>query len=73
MITNKNYLYLKNNLKIMGCLKFFGNAKKIKEKEVIIVPGLSNFEGNCYLNSILQCFYYCNDLTKYFINNGNYK
>ena len=33
------------------------------------IPGLSNFEGNCYLNSILQCFYYCNDLTKYFINN----
>ena len=33
------------------------------------IPGLANFEGNCYLNSILQCFYYCNDLTKYFINN----
>ena len=32
------------------------------------IPGLSNFEGNCYLNSILQCFYYCDDLTNYFIN-----
>jgi ubiquitin C-terminal hydrolase len=44
---------------------------KKKEKEESIVPGLYNFEGNCYLNSILQCFYYCNDLTKYFIDNEN--
>lgn len=35
--------------------------------EKTIIPGLSNFEGNCYLNSIMQCFYYCNDLTKYFM------
>ena len=33
------------------------------------IPGLSNFEGNCYLNSVLQCFYYCNDLTNYFLEN----
>jgi ubiquitin C-terminal hydrolase len=33
------------------------------------IPGLSNFEGNCYLNSILQCFYYCDDLTNYLISN----
>ena len=33
------------------------------------IPGLSNFDGNCYLNSVLQCFYYCNDLTNYFIDN----
>ena len=39
------------------------------EKEII--PGLSNFEGNCYLNSIIQCFYYCNDLTKYFMEHEN--
>ena len=42
---------------------------KKKEKEESIMPGLSNFEGNCYLNSVLQCIYYCDDLTNYFINN----
>ena len=41
--------------------------KNLKKKN----PGLSNFEGNCYLNSILQCFYYCKDLTNYFIRNKN--
>ena len=41
------------------------NYNSPKEK----IPGLSNFEGNCYLNSILQCFYYCDDLTNYFIKN----
>jgi ubiquitin C-terminal hydrolase len=35
------------------------------------VPGLYNFEGNCYLNSILQCIYYCQDLTNYFIKKEN--
>ena len=35
------------------------------------IPGLSNFEGNCYLNSVLQCFYYCDNLTNYFINHKN--
>ena len=35
------------------------------------VPGLYNFAGNCYLNSILQCFYYCQDLTNYFIKKEN--
>ena len=35
------------------------------------IAGLSNFEGNCYLNSILQCFYYCKDLTNFFIRNEN--
>ena len=49
-----------------GCCKRRG--KKRKEQESII-PGLSNFEGNCYLNSVLQCFYYCNDLTDYFTTN----
>ena len=33
------------------------------------IPGLSNFEGNCYLNSVLQCFYYCDDLKNYFTDN----
>ena len=33
-------------------------------------PCLDNFAGNCYLNSILQCFYYCNDLTEYFVTNN---
>ena len=41
------------------------NIQKRKKE----IPGLSNFEGNCYLNSVLQCFYYCDDLTKYFIEN----
>ncbi len=39
------------------------------EMQLFIIPGLSNFKGNCYLNSILQCFYYCKDLTDYFIKN----
>ena len=33
------------------------------------IPGLSNFKGNCYLNSVLQCFYYCKDLTNFFVSN----
>ena len=37
-----------------------------KKKEI---PGLSNFEGNCYLNSVLQCIYYCDDLKNYFTDN----
>ena len=41
----------------------------INDSSIINIPGLYNFEGNCYLNSILQCFYYCNDLTNYFLNN----
>ena len=49
-----------------GCCK---KRPQKKEKEESIIPGLSNFEGNCYLNSVLQCFYYCNDLTNYFIDN----
>jgi len=48
-----------------------GCIKKKEAKDTI--PGLSNFEGNCYLNSILQCFYYCKDLTNYFIRNEIYK
>ena len=54
----------------MGCLKDLCNKSiKVKAEEQIVVPGLSNFEGNCYLNSILQCFYYCDDLTNYLISN----
>ena len=40
-----------------------------KDNQELITPGLTNFEGNCYLNSVLQCFYYCDDLTNYFLNN----
>ena len=46
-----------------------GGCCKKREKQKSIIPGLSNFEGNCYLNSVLQCFYYCNDLTDYFTTN----
>ena len=50
-----------------------GNIKKkeTKKKQEIIIPGLSNFGCNCYLNSILQCFYYCKDLTNFCIRNKN--
>ena len=54
----------------MGCKCCKKRVTK-KEKEESIAPGLYNFEGNCYLNSILQCFYYCNDLTEYFKENEN--
>ena len=51
------------------CKKKNGNEK---EKEIyLVIPGLYNFEGNCYLNSIIQCFYYCKDLTNYFIDSRN--
>lgn len=53
------------------CWRKKEEIKKIKnEKKNFdnIIPGLSNFGGNCYLNSILQCFYYCKDLTNFFIN-----
>lgn len=29
--------------------------------------GLRNWEGICYLNAALQCFYHCKPLTKYFL------
>ena len=54
----------------MGCCC---KNKKYREKNELLKynvnPGLANFEGNCYLNSILQCFYYCQDLTNYFMKN----
>ena len=51
------------------CCKKKKYRQKKEELKYAINPGLSNFEGNCYLNSILQCFYYCEDLTNYFMKN----
>ena len=42
-----------------------------KKEKNLRAPGLYNFRGNCYLNSILQCFYYCQDLTNYFKQKEN--
>lgn len=41
---------------------------KLEKKEPV---GLINIGGICYLNAVLQCFYYCKPLTKYFLNIGN--
>ena len=34
--------------------------------------GMKNFAYNCYMNSLLQCFFYIPELRNYFINNINY-
>ena len=54
----------------MGC-DCCKKRRRTKDNQELITPGLTNFEGNCYLNSVLQCFYYCDDLTNYFLNNEN--
>ena len=61
--TNNDFMF-KNNYNSLPLETI--NVKNFPKKEI---PGLTNFEGNCYLNSVLQCFYYCNDLTNYFTNN----
>lgn len=43
---------------------------KLSKKEPI---GLVNIGGICYLNAVLQCFYYCPPLTKYFLKIDNRK
>ena len=35
--------------------------------------GLVNIEGVCYMNAVLQCFYYCPPLTNYFLKIDNEK
>ena len=41
------------------------NLNKIKP------TGLVNIGGICYLNAVLQCFFYCKPLTKYFLQPQN--
>ena len=38
------------------------------EKNFKEPKGLNNKEGNCYMNSLLQCFYYCCPMTIFFLS-----
>lgn len=53
------------------------NKTSLKEEEKIKQfrepTGLVNINGICYMNAVLQCFYYCRPLTNYFMNLDNYK
>lgn len=53
------------------------NRNSLKEEEKITKfrepTGLVNINGICYMNAVLQCFYYCQPLTKFFINIDNNK
>ena len=48
------------------------NIKKNKNDKALIRPkGLKNLHSSCYINSLLQCFYYIKDLRNFFIINKN--
>lgn len=49
-----------------------GRNNLINLKE-ISPTGLVNIGGICYLNAVLQCFFYCKPLTEYFLNKNNLK
>lgn len=48
-------------------LKLFNNLSK---REPV---GLVNIGGVCYMNAVLQCFFYCIPLTKYFLSLDEYQ
>ena len=50
----------------------FGSQRNYYEQENKEPKGLVNESLNCYINSLLQCFYYIPELRNYFINNKNY-
>ena len=65
----EEFIDIKSNLNYDDTFPLlFMETNDFEEK---IIPGLSNFGCNCYLNSILQCFYYCKDLTNFCIRNKN--
>ena len=51
------------------------NSLKEEEKQSKLrePSGLVNINGICYMNAVLQCFYYCQPLTNYFLNMDYYK
>ena len=64
IIDKANYFSFLKNQKY---LKTFGSDdKKINYKP----KGLKNFSLNCYMNSLMQCFYYIKDLRDYFLYNN---
>ncbi len=63
IIDNTNYFSLLNNQKYL--MNFNIDYKKDNYKP----KGLKNFSLNCYMNSLLQCFYYIKDLRDYFLYN----
>ena len=56
---SKNF-YNDNNKNDKNDLQYYLSRKE--------PSGLINIGGVCYMNSVLQCFYYCEPLTKYFLN-----
>ena len=59
-----------NSMKIeKDCVGCYGEDKyQTFEKNFKEPKGLNNKEGNCYMNSLLQCFYYCRPMTNFFLS-----
>lgn len=50
------------------------SLKEAEKKNKLREPtGLVNIKGICYMNAVLQCFYYCQPLTNFFLNIDNDK
>ena len=53
------------------------NSKKDKDQDNIndlknVEPrGLIKIKGSCYLNIVLQCFFYIKNISEYFLENRN--
>jgi ubiquitin C-terminal hydrolase len=68
-----NYLYIPNNLPYESEVETseFASSSQTENKKnnQIMEPcGLVNNKGVCYMNAVLQCFYYCKPLTQFFLN-----
>ena len=49
------------------CVRCYNENKYQKfEKNFNEPKGLNNKGGNCYMNSLLQCFYYCRPMANFF-------
>lgn len=69
---SKEWLKKNNSDKIGESEKYKKKKKKEEDenyKSYFKEPtGLVNINGICYMNAVLQCFYYCKPLTDYFLN-----
>lgn len=62
-IVKMNSFTIVNNQKLI--IPFYKNSQTINYKP----KGLKNYTLNCYMNSLLQCFYYIKEFRNYFLDN----